>query len=69
MRFWAHSAQPSGTALCCQTAMACPPLDWATTQSNLGNALLTLGERESGTETHRQSLLVGVHGQPPGHVD
>jgi uncharacterized coiled-coil protein SlyX len=25
------------------------PLDWATTQMNLGNALQTLGERESGT--------------------
>ena len=25
------------------------PLDWATTQNNLGNALLSLGERESGT--------------------
>jgi tetratricopeptide (TPR) repeat protein len=25
------------------------PLDWATTQNNLGNALPTLGERESGT--------------------
>ena len=25
------------------------PLDWATTQMNLGNALWTLGERESGT--------------------
>jgi hypothetical protein len=25
------------------------PLDWAMTQNNLGNALLTLGERESGT--------------------
>ena len=25
------------------------PLDWATTQTNLGNALLRLGERESGT--------------------
>ena len=25
------------------------PLDWATTQMNLGNALRTLGERESGT--------------------
>ena len=25
------------------------PLDWATTQTNLGNALLMLGERESGT--------------------
>jgi hypothetical protein len=26
------------------------PLDWATTQSNLGLALSRLGERESGTE-------------------
>jgi tetratricopeptide (TPR) repeat protein len=26
------------------------PLDWAMTQNNLGNALLRLGERESGTE-------------------
>jgi hypothetical protein len=25
------------------------PLDWAMTQDNLGNALQTLGERESGT--------------------
>ena len=25
------------------------PLDWATTQNNLGNALFRLGERESGT--------------------
>src|SRR6516164_1104 len=25
------------------------PLDWATTQNNLGNALARLGERESGT--------------------
>jgi hypothetical protein len=25
------------------------PLDWAATQTNLGNALRTLGERESGT--------------------
>ena len=25
------------------------PLDWAMTQNNLGNALYTLGERESGT--------------------
>jgi len=25
------------------------PLDWATTQNNLGKALSTLGERESGT--------------------
>ena len=26
------------------------PAKWATTQNNLGNALLGLGERESGTE-------------------
>ena len=26
------------------------PLDWATTQNNLGAALSTLGQRESGTE-------------------
>ena len=26
------------------------PLDWATTQNNLGSALATLGERESGTD-------------------
>jgi hypothetical protein len=25
------------------------PLDWALTQNNLGNALMKLGERESGT--------------------
>ena len=25
------------------------PLDWAATQNNLGNALRSLGERESGT--------------------
>ena len=25
------------------------PLDWATTQNNLGNALLSLGERENDT--------------------
>jgi hypothetical protein len=26
------------------------PLEWATTQNNLGTALLALGEREGGTE-------------------
>ena len=26
------------------------PLDWAMIQNNLGNALTTLGERESGTK-------------------
>jgi hypothetical protein len=34
------------------------PLDWATTQSNLGDALRTLGERESGTA--RLEEAVGV---------
>ena len=29
------------------------PFDWAATQSNLGNALRTLGEREGGTERLR----------------
>jgi len=32
------------------------PLDWATTQGNLGNALSSLGERESGTETLQQAV-------------
>ncbi len=32
------------------------PLDWAATQNNLGNALLTLGERESGTARLEQAV-------------
>ena len=32
------------------------PLDWAATQSNLGVALETLGERESGTERLEQAV-------------
>ena len=32
------------------------PLDWATTQNNLGNALRTLGERETGTERLEQAV-------------
>jgi hypothetical protein len=32
------------------------PLQWATTQNNLGNALLRLGERESGTERLEESV-------------
>jgi tetratricopeptide (TPR) repeat protein len=32
-----------------ERAQARVPLDWATTQNNLGNALQTLGEREKGT--------------------
>ena len=33
------------------------PLDWAGTQNNLGNALRTLGERESGTK-HLEEAVV-----------
>lgn len=32
------------------------PLDWATTQNNLGNVLSTLGERESGTARLEQAV-------------
>ena len=32
------------------------PLNWATTQNNLGNALLALGERESSTERLKQAV-------------
>ncbi|MEM7729963.1 MAG: tetratricopeptide repeat protein, partial [Pseudomonadota bacterium] len=32
------------------------PLDWAATQNNLGNALLSLGERESGTARLEQAV-------------
>ena len=32
------------------------PLGWAMTQNNLGNALTTLGERESGTERLEQAV-------------
>ena len=32
------------------------PLDWAMTQNNLGTALATLGERESGTERLEQAV-------------
>jgi tetratricopeptide (TPR) repeat protein len=33
------------------------PLDWATTQTNLGNALRTLGERESGTARLEEAVI------------
>ena len=33
------------------------PLQWATTQNNLGNALSTLGGRESGTERLEQAVV------------
>jgi hypothetical protein len=32
------------------------PLDWATTQNNLGFALTTLGERESGTARLQEAV-------------
>jgi tetratricopeptide (TPR) repeat protein len=32
------------------------PLDWAATQNNLGTALQSLGERESGTQTLQQAV-------------
>jgi tetratricopeptide (TPR) repeat protein len=32
------------------------PLDWATTQNNLGHALQALGERESGTERLEEAV-------------
>jgi hypothetical protein len=32
------------------------PLDWAMTQNNLGNALRTLGERESGTARLQEAV-------------
>jgi Tetratricopeptide repeat len=34
------------------------PLDWAATQNNLGNALRTLGERESGTTRLEEAVTV-----------
>ena len=34
----------------------CEPLEWAMTQSNLGNALVTLGEREGGPERLEQAV-------------
>ena len=33
------------------------PLNWATTQNNLGTALRTLGERESGSARLEETLL------------
>jgi hypothetical protein len=32
------------------------PLEWAMTQNSLGNALLTIGRRESGTERLEQAV-------------
>ena len=32
------------------------PLEWAKTQNNLGNALSTLGERESGTARLQEAV-------------
>ena len=36
------------------------PLNWAMTQNDLGNALRTLGERESGTERLEQAVSAYV---------
>jgi tetratricopeptide (TPR) repeat protein len=33
------------------------PLDWAATQNNLGNALMRLGERESGTAKLEEAVV------------
>ena len=33
------------------------PLNWATTQNNLGNTLLALGERETGTERLEEAVV------------
>ena len=35
------------------------PLDWATTQNSLGNALATLGERESDTGRLEEAVALG----------
>jgi hypothetical protein len=42
------------------------PLDWAATQSNLGNALVTLGERESGT-AHLTEAVARLGGVPDSY--
>ena len=51
------------------------PLDWAMTQNNLGNALRSLGERESGTARLEQAvaawkacLTVTASAWPPAWV-
>ena len=48
------------------------PLDWAMTQNNLGNALSTLGQRETGTEhlleaikAYRDALKEGTRERVP----
>ena len=52
------------------------PLDWAATQNNLGNALSTLGGRESGTErleaaveAYREALKAFASEGPPRYRD
>jgi hypothetical protein len=37
------------------------PLDWATTQNNLGTALSSLGERESGTARLEEAVTAYVN--------
>jgi hypothetical protein len=47
----AASSVPAGAVAPCRAGNrpSCVPLQWGTTQNNLGNALWRLGERESGT--------------------
>ena len=55
-----NAALSSATEVCKRALADYPrervPLDWAMTQNNLGNALATLGERESGTEKLEQAV-------------
>jgi tetratricopeptide (TPR) repeat protein len=39
------------------TIVSLVPLDWAMTQNNLGNALLTLGQRETGTAKLEEAIV------------
>src|SRR4051794_15742199 len=45
-------------AICLEWRRKLVPLDWAMTQSNLGDALSTLGERESGTARLEEAVAV-----------
>ncbi len=55
-----NAALSSATEVCKRALADYPrervPLDWAMTQNNLGSALATLGERESGTEKLEQAV-------------
>jgi hypothetical protein len=47
-------------------AIGCP-LDWAATETNLGNALETLGERESGTARLEEAVVAYDGALKPDH--